>query len=324
MKSRKLPGFPLPEDQDVIKFHFFKNLTYTTRMLMYSVCITAGFLLQIITVSAWPGAFLLILASLLIMIKGLSAKPSIEVRKSSWTRTSMDKIRQINQIKQSINKWDKDALDISNKLGCATFILVFAVISLICVGVAVRVSGRVAGIFIIDSIILIAPIWFNGMRIKGHQELLYIKTDIIVELEEYFEMLKKPGENFIPSMVLAKDNEGKEFPTDCRFNIVFDNAPAHFYGIQAQININSVNSTNYPYFYCVITAKKGFGLERYVKKLAIPKGIITEFSKDADAEVIVIRQRTTKTSGYHTEMNMQKTILGFSLDLARIIIEENK
>jgi len=293
-------------------------------MLIYLGCITAGFLLQIITVSVLPGAILLIPASMLILVKSLSAKPSIEDAQGNWTMSSMEKIRQIAQIRENIDKWDKDALDISNSLGCATFFVVFLVISFICAGVAINISGRAAQIFMIDSIILIVPIWFNGMRIKGHQDELYIKVDIIVELEEFFDMLKKPGENYVPSMALIKDKSGREFPTDCRFNIVFDNAPAHFYGIQAQININSVNGTNYPYFYCVITAKKDFGLGRYTRRLAIPKGVTIEFSKDTDAEVIVIRQQTTKTSGYHTEIDMQKAIFGFSLNLARIIIEENK
>ena len=324
MKNRKIPGFPLPEDQDAIKFHIFKELSYTTRMLIYSGCIIIGFLLQIITLNIWPGAILLIFASLMILVKGYSTKPSQSIRKSSWTRTNMDKVHQINQIKQSIDKWDKDALDISNGLGCITFILVFIIIAFIYAGIAVKISGRAAGIFIADSIILIASVWFNGMRKKGHQAILYMKTDIVVELEMYFETIKKTGENYVPSMALAKDKEGKEFPTDCRFNIVFDNAPADFYGIQAQININSVNSTNYPYFYCVITAKKDFGLDKYEKRLVIPKGITIQFSGDEDAEVIVIRQRTTKNSGYHTKPDARKTILEFSLNLARIIIEDNK
>ena len=263
MKNRRIPGLPLPEDQDAIKFHLFKNLSYTTRMLLYLGCILAGFLLQIITVNVWPGAFLLILASLLILVKGYSTKLSYSSRKGIWTKTNMEKVHQINQIRQSINKWDKDALDISNSLGCATFILVFLVILFIYMGVAAGVSNTAASIFIVDSIILIASIWFNGMKTKGHQGILYIKTDIVVDLEKYFEEIKKPGENYVPSMALAKDKEGKEYPTDCRFNIVFDNAPADFYGIQAQINFNTVNGTSYPYFYCVITAKKDFGLGQY-------------------------------------------------------------
>lgn len=325
MKNRKIPGFPSPEDQDTIKFYLFKKLSYTTRMLLYLGCIIVGLLLQIITVNIWPGVIILIFASLLILVKGLSAKPTPVSKRNegSWVKTSMEKVHQIKQIKQSINKWDKDALDISNGLGCVTFILVFAVISFIFVSIAAEVNESVAGIFIVDSIILIASIWFNGMRTKGHQEILYIKTDIVIELEKHFERIKKHGENYVPSMILAKNKEGKEFPTDCRFNIVFDKAPADYYGIQTQININDVSGASYPYFYCVITAKKDFGLGKYARRLVIPKGITVQFSKDEGAEVIVIRQHTTKTSGYHTKINTCKVIFEFCLNLARIVLEEN-
>lgn len=323
MKNRKIPGFPSPEDQDIIKFYIFKNLSYIARMLVYLCSIAVGFLLQIITINVLPGAILLIFASLLILVKGYSTKPipASQQYEGEWTKTNMEKVHQINQIKRNINKWDKDALDISNGLGCVTFIMVFIVISFICVGIAAEVSDSVAGIFIVDSIILIASIWFNGMRTKGHQQILYIKTDIVVELEKYFEKIKNPGENYVPSMILAKDKEGKEFPTDCRFNIVFDNASADFYGIQAQININDVSGAKYPYFYCVITAKEGFGLGQYTSRLAIPKGITVQFSKDEGAEVIVIRQSTTKNSGYHTNIYACNDILKFSLSLARIVLK---
>lgn len=322
MKNRKIPGFPSPEDQDTIKFYLFKKLSYTSRMLLYLGCIIFGLLLQIIMVSVFPGAIILIFASLLILVKGLSAMPTPASKRTegSWVKTNMEKVHQIKQVKQSINKWDKDALDISNGLGCVTFILVFIVIFFIYAGINAAINGTVAGIFIVDSIILIASIWFNGMRTKGQQQMLYIKTDMVVELEKHFEKIKKPGENYVPSMILTKDKDEKEFPTDCRFNIIFDNVSADFYGILAQININDVSGTNYPYFYCVITAKNGYGLGKYTNRLVVPKGITVEFSKDEGAEVIVIRQITTKNSGYHTNTNACNDILEFSLSLARKVL----
>ena len=207
-------------------------------------------------------------------------------------------------------------MDISNGLGCITFILVFIIIAFIC-WYSRKNSGR--HLYIADSIILIASVWFNGMRKKGHQAILYIKTDIVVELEMYFETIKKTGENYVPSMALAKDKEGKEFPTDCRFNIVFDNAPADFYGIQAQININSVNSTNYPYFYCVITAKKDFGLDKYEKRLVIPKGITIQFSVDKMLKLLLfVSAQPEIRVPYKTDA--RKTILEFSLNLQELLL----
>lgn len=325
MKNRRIPGFPSPEDQDIIQFYVLKSLSYTTRMLLYLGCIAMGFLIQIITVDYLPGALFLILAAILNLVKGYNSKPTPVSKRdeSNWTKTDMDKVYQINRIKQSINDWDKDALDISNGLGCAFFGVVIIALTFIFSILTRQFGDTVAAIFIIDALILILSLWFNGMRMKGHQDILYIKADIIIELEKYFEKIKKDGEKFIPSLILTKDKCGKGFPTDSRFNITFDKAPADFYGIQAQININVV-STNYPYFYCVITTKSGFGLGKYVSRLNIPKSIVMQHSQDGEAEVIVIRQHTTKSSGYHTKMNACKNILEIALTLARLILEENK
>lgn len=323
MKNRKIPGFPPPEDQDVIQFHFFRKLSYTARMIIYICLIIAGFVTQIITVSIWPGAVLLLLAVLINMVKGYdtSPQPGQEPDYSdNWARTTMERIHRINQIKEDINKWDKDALDISNGTGCLAFGIAAIVLAAL-FAVLMEESGmNVAAIFIVDAVILILSLWFNGLRIKGHQNDLYIKTDLIIELERHFRKVKREGEEFVPSLRLAVDKEGKEYPTDCRFNIVFTDAPADFYGILAQTNINVVESSHYPYFYCVITAKAGFGLKKYLVRDNMPKSIIMEYSDDEEAEVIVIRQRTTKSTGYHTKMNTCKSIMEFALNISRKII----
>ncbi|NLL67593.1 MAG: hypothetical protein GX236_07845 [Clostridiaceae bacterium] len=323
MKNIKIPGFPPPEQQDMLRFYILKSLSYTTRMIVYLSCIVVGFIIQIITVTAWPGALLLIFAAMLNLLKGYNSMPNQRLNHddNNWTKTTMEKVRLISQFKEKINKWDRDALDISNRLGCFTFGCVVFLLYFLFIIVESGLGGvRAASIFFADSFILILPLWFNGMKKKGHQNILYIKTDLIIALEEYFETIKKDGENFVPSLILSKDTSGNNFPTNCRFNIVFDNAPDGFYGIQAQININVVDRS-YPYFYCVITAKEGFGLDRYTTRFVIPKGITLQYSKDKEAEVIVIRQRTTKNSGYHTKISACKNILEFTLGIARLVLE---
>lgn len=319
----RIPGFPPPEEQDKIKFCFFTSLPYTNRMLFYFGCIAAGFILQIITLTAWPGALLLIFAALLNLLKGYKTVEHRAYRADSdWTKTSMEKIHQINQIRTKIEKWDKAALDITNSTGC--FVFGAIALGLIMIFIALSSTGSsVAHLFLIDAFILIIPLWFNGLRTKAHQNNLYIKTDMIIELERYFELIKKEGENLVPAMIFSWHKSGKNFPTDCRFNILFDNMPENFYGIQAQININVVN-TSYPYFYCVITAKQGFGLGRYIHKVSTSKNIVLEHSNDRAAEVIVIRQYTTKSSGYHTKINVCKSILEVALNISRLILDENK
>ena len=79
---------------------------------------------------------------------------------------------------------------------------------------------------------------------------------------------------------------------------------------------------SHPYFYCVIPARPGFGLEAFAGKKRGGKGIVVEFQQDAKAEVLVFRQYTTKNSGYSTNLNVSRSILEITLQAARRILEE--
>lgn len=320
----RIPGFPPPENQDIIRFHLFKSLPYTARMILYLSLIAAGFIIQIITLTVYPGAFALIFAVLLTLVKGYNNRFDRNAMKpdSSWTQVNMDKLCEVDEFNIRLKKWDKDGLDISNGMGFAMFIL--TVLGILVVSLLLRmldVDEPVRKIFTMDAIILVLPLWFNGLRQINKQDLLSLKTSLVRNMEEFFQTICWEGEHFKPALMLNRDNTGKSVPTDCRFTIAFDGMPANFYGVQAQINLNEVQGTYYPYFYCVIAAKRGFGLEKFAKAIPVPKSILLEYDLDDSAEVIVIRQRTTKTSGYHTKINSCKSILERALAASRLILK---
>lgn len=320
----RIPGFPPPENQDIIRFHLFKSLPYTARMILYLSLIAAGFIIQIITLTVYPGAFALIFAVLLTLVKGYNNRFDRSAMKpdSSWTQVNMDKLCEVDEFNIRLKKWDKDGLDISNGMGFAMFIL--TVLGILVVSLLLRmldVDEPVRKIFTMDAIILVLPLWFNGLRQINKQDLLSLKTSLVRNMEEFFQTICWEGEHFKPALMLNRDNTGKSVPTDCRFTIAFDGMPANFYGVQAQINLNEVQGTYYPYFYCVIAAKRGFGLEKFAKAIPVPKSILLEYDLDDSAEVIVIRQRTTKTSGYHTKINSCKSILERALAASRLILK---
>lgn len=318
-----LPGFPPPEKQDIVRFHVLKKLSYSNRIMLYILLLLAGFLFQIYTFSVWPGAIFLICAVILTLVRGYDSRVRLKTYNidSRWTQVDMDRIRQVEELDEKITKWDKDILDISNVRGFLMFLLTSFGLILIFAVTLTSPSYRKTGlIFISDAIILVLPLWFNGIRRILKQGNLRIKVDIIKQMEAHFKYIRRDGENFNPSLMLAKAGMGKSVPTDCRFTITFDNMPANFYGIQAQINLNIVEGTSYPYFYCVIASKPGFGLYHYANNISALKGIIIEYDVDDNAEVIVIRQHTTKTSGYHTKINDCKKILEKSLFEARKIL----
>lgn len=321
----RIPGFPPPEKQDSVRFHVFKKLSYSKRMLLYISLIVVGFLIQILMLRALPGAVFLVCATILTLVKGYDSRVRMTTFNidSRWTQVDMDRINQIEELDKKTTKWDRDALDISSGVGCFVFALVLIGLFILLPVLAFSSVFRPVGVIIVtDATILILPLWFNGIRRILKQNNLGIKVDMIKKMEEYFQTIKKGGENFVPSLLLANDKSGKSVPKDCKFTITFDNMPNSFYGVQAQTNLNIVEGTSYPYFYCVIAAEQDFGLSRYVDSIqnSLPKNIMIELDKDKNAEVIVIRLRTTKTSGYHTKINTCKIILERSIAAGRMII----
>lgn len=320
----RIPGFPPPEKQDSVKFLVLKNLSYSSRMVIYLLLITFSFLIQYVMMSAWPGAIFLICATVLNLVRGYDSRVRLKAFEidRNWTGVDMARIHEIEKLDDRMTKWDRDVLDISNALGMFMFALVAGGLflsSMILSGIPEYYG--VGMIIITDAVILLLPLWFNGIKRVLKQNNLRVKIDIIKRVEEYFRTIKNEGEDFKPALMLARDKTGKSVPKDTRFTISFDGMPSDFYGIQAQININLVQGTSYPYFYCVIPAKVGFGLREYISKIPRNKSVVIEFQQDAKAEVIVIRQYTTQTSGYHTKINACKYILAVAVNAARIILE---
>jgi membrane protein YdbS with pleckstrin-like domain len=293
-------------------------------MLLYILLLAAGFIIQLLMMTAWPGAIFLVCATVLNLVIGYDSRvrlKSFDID-SRWTDVDIERIYEVERLDDRITKWNTDALDISNALGVVVFLLAAAGVAVVSMLLTTLSSSMAVGIiFITDAVILILPLWFNGTRTILKQDNLRVKISIIREMELYFRTISKEGETFKPALMLARDNTGKSVPTDTRFTISFGDMPADFYGVQAQININVVQGASYPYFYCVIPAKNGFGLKEYISKIPKRNKVIIEFQNEQNAEVIVIRHTTTKNSGYHTKSNTCKSILEVALLAARLILE---
>lgn len=319
MVNFRLPGFPKPENQDTVKFIIFKSLPYSKRIILYFLLLTLAFTLQIIFLNLYPGLPFLIFASLLTLVKGYDNRVKLDsfYIGNQWAEVNMNRIEELLVLDKNIKKWDRDALDISNSLGCIMFPLVILAIIVLALifdtSEFLKGPAGISTILLVDGFILILPLWFNGIRSVLRQDTLQIKANIMLDLYEHFNINKGDGVNFIPSMLLSKDREGKSIPKDLRFTVKFEGMPAEFYGVQGQININDVQGTKYPYFYCVIPAQKGFGLANYKDSILRDKNTIVEYQEDREVEVIVIRQFATKTSGYHTRNKTSKDLMDMSI-----------
>lgn len=320
-----LLGFPSSKEQDSVDFYLFKNIPYTTRIVMYFLLMAVGFAIQIITIKPLPGVVFLIFATLLNIIKGCDGRVNIRnfgVSKD-WTTVDMDRIIQVQKMDKRITKWKSDFLDITNGKGILGFMLTGVVIVVLSIFLNLFFRNfQIVKIFLIDVVILLLPLWFNGTKDAFRQNELNLKIPIVKKMEEYFQSIKREGENYKPALMLLKGKWGKSIPVDTRFTVSFDGMPSDFYGIQAQINLNNVGAVAYPYFYCVIPAKVGYGLKDYLNKIPKTKNIIVEFQVDQQAEVIVVRQNPNiGATGYHTKINDCKNIFQVTLEAARMILK---
>lgn len=317
-------GFPPPEKRDGVRFLFAKGLPYNWRVFMSFLFLASGFGLQILYFKPLYGAPLILIGVFLVLVRGYDSRVRIKSFSpdANWTTVTIEKIEEIKNLRRRSRKWDRDALDVSNALGVFSFLFftALAVVLSFWLGSLAK-DSRVTNILLVDAALLIVPLWMTGMRYILKQPNLAIRIDIILSLHEEFQSLKEEGEVFKPALMLIGKGKGGTAPVDARFSIAFPDSPEGFYGLQAQINLNIVQGNSYPYFYCVLAAKPGFGLAAFKDNIVLGKDVICEFQKDSQAEVLVIRQKTTRKSGYYTKDRRCVEILTDALREGRKIIQ---
>jgi len=322
MIGLNLPGFPKGKEQDEVRFHFAKGLPYRGRIFLSLLSLVVGLFIQIATLNVFPGIPFIAVGVGIVLVKGYDSRARLKKFSldPSWTTVPIERVQEIEKLETRIKRWDKDALDVSNFLGgCMMFVwLGLGMIVALLLGIFAE-SFHIGLIIAVDTALIVIPLWFTGMRFVLRQSNLGIRARIIVEQEEIFGDIKQEGEEFNPALMLARDQDGKTVPKDARFSISFPSPPEGFYGLQAQININVVQGSSYPYFYCVLAAKTGFGLGAWERRIKETNKILVEYQEDDQAEVIVIRRRTTKKSGYSTDPKTRRAILELALNAGRMI-----
>ena len=108
----------------------------------------------------------------------------------------------------------------------------------------------------------------------------------------------------------------ERIPDDVKIRISIRDQHKDFLGLYGQIVLNMVSGTAHPYFYMVLVAKKGFGLVKAYQNYNPPEKIIKEHKNEGDVEVFVIRQETTRTSGYKTNDKKIRQIFSEGLRVA--------
>ncbi len=304
--------------EPTLQFSFFKGAAYGRRLLVVGLLAAVGLLLQIAFLSFWAGAPFLVAAVIGSWVVGLDSQLDKRSFRHdiAWETAPFDRVANILRLDRAGRRWDFSLLDISNPMGGAVFVALMAgAVALVLFAAAT--AGKAAAMIVGgDIVLLILAQWFSGMRSRYRQADLVIKAEhVLAVMRTMRAEVEQEGELRAQLRMGGKDE--KRAPSDLKISVHYPKAPAHFLGVQAQIVLNRVQGRPYPYFYAVVVTRLGHGLFAAAKSVPLPQGVILETKTQKDVDVAIVRQHTTRTSGYHTKPEVSRRILRTALAIAK-------
>ncbi len=297
------------DEKGILVFKLMPNLSYQRRMLLSFALITLGFLIQWFTNLAFPGVLVLLAGNALLLVTGYHNK--IEFGKfnpsAQWQKVNLDRLEELAQLEKKIKRWDRSMMDISNPLGIVIFIgLLFLLY------VWISGSHGSSQIIAIDAAALLLPHWLTGFRRMLRLPGFMVKVDSIKDLLK--SQSSQVDKYKLELLMLLKGNEEK-LPDDVKIKIMPKQALEKFLGLYGQVVINAVQGKSYPYFYIVLVCEKGSQLKNLFRNYTPPENIVSEFKSQDAVDVFIVRQKTSKTSGYHTELDRIRELFSEGLEL---------
>jgi hypothetical protein len=300
-----------------IHFLFAKRMPYHSRLILILALLTGGLLVQLM-IEFWGGLFLLVAATALSLIKGYSARPKLS-GPEEWNQVTPDEYQKVQLKQKQLKKWDQDCFDITNPLGFFCAMLCAGVGLFTWVGLMGAGQERLAGFWAWDTFVLFAPHWVTGVRSYLKKDQLIIKIKL---LEQMMRFLSSPSDvQVLPMLATQETNDGKRVPTDARLMLRFVPTPTECLGLQVQISINNVEGRDYPYLYGVLIGKSHKFFDKagpFIKDP--PRNITLELKAAQEVVVLVIRQKTTQTSGFFTNQKAAEYVLKSAVDISRKIL----
>ncbi len=309
-------------EQPVLQFLCCKGIAYRQRMMWIIAAAALGLLLQVLFLCFWYGASLLVVSVALSWVVGYDnrADPRHMRVDAQWHHAGLDRLEAITRLDRDIRRWDASFWDISNPRGIFLFFVVMIGLFVLTIWSLIS-GGAVFTIIVGDGLLLMVLQWFNGMRRSERQPDLTLKAEHLLDvLTEYRARSVVDGE--IGVQLLLDHESESPTPFDVKLVITFPEGPDYLYGLQCQVVINRVQGKPHAYCYCVVLAEAGHQIAEVTRKVELPSKTIREESTKKDVEIIVVRQKTTKKSGYHTSVAKSSEILKAALEMFAAICEK--
>lgn len=318
--------FLAKNDRDLLVFHLFKALKYIPRLIIALTLILTGLIIQIQMYEVFPGLLVVLSGNLLLLVKGYHNKINLGKfhHDARWEKADSSRIEMIEKMDLKMKKWDRSAIDVTSGWGCFTFIILSAIIFIYLVSGLDSWLHKSSLIIGMNLLVLWIPYWVTGAKKILQKPALIQKITIIKRLVYTYKQYLSVHKLEYYLLLTGNDKVKKYIPDDVKFRVALQNQTADFLGLYGQIAINNVSGKKYPYFYVVLVANKGFNIEAKTRSYKAPNPIIKEYTQQKDVEVLVLRQYTTRTSGYHTKDKTIDLIFSEGLRLALQINNTDK
>lgn len=311
---------PDPQRRGEIHFWIAKSLPYGVRLTVAGIFLVCGFALQLFLPNPLPGAGLLLAATLLTVVKGYTNVPGALSRKSEWRSGDKDQLQKILDVARRSRSWDQSAIDITCGRGFAILLLVAAsVIGLSFYMLQHGYNDWLASVLLLDAAVLLLPHWVTGVRRILTNAPLTIKVENLLRLYRLWEE-NRAGDETMATQIEVQAADKGEIPVDAKLILQIPALGEAFLGVQVQTVLNNVQGRDYPYVYCVLVARGPMRLRSRLVPRPTDR-IVAEWQKDDGMDILVIRQLTSQTSGYHTDSAAAARIFQYALSLARSLKE---
>jgi len=319
---------PDRERRHLLQFYVAPKMGYRTRMGLAAAFLLVGFAIQLFAPSlSWLAVLIvslpiLLVGNILLLVRGYNLRPTHTLTRGTWEKTTRDRFAKLRQLENEVRHWDESITDLTCARGAVGLLLVVIIVAFVGAALSANFATRTwATAFVCDAIVLLLPHWITGTRRGWRPIALRQQIDALETALRVIDAQRTPPCQIQPMFKMAGKGD-QRLPIDARVFIRFPDGPEEFLGLQFQVALNNVQGTKYPYLYAVLVARKKFQLvENYLpelrrrwpsgkgrgsKKFALlraghEQALTISESHEAEVDVIVLRQRTTKQSGYHTD-----------------------
>jgi len=300
------------DDLGKITFKIFPGMPYPIRLALALASVAAGIAVQLSGVEASRvssmaalivGALGVFFGILLLMVDSKTNEPKRVRGKKSWERVTEQEYARIKALVKDGKRWARrDAFGANNLVGCLMFLLVALGLFIAFGALLAEGENRLARVLAVDAGLFLLLTFFSGTRKAWAPADLIVKIDALTRVLDRERHQPTPRLKVQPMMEVQKGARDRSLPRDVRLLGTVEKAPEDLIGFQIQCSINRVSNTPYPYVYAVIIARKAFDLQTRIARYAVSAKDLVSFEEaDDEVDVVVLRQKTTKTSGYHTK-----------------------